>query len=142
MMRTTENRRRPIPDSVKLQVALRRFDLTTAMVRFDHAPPLVMREWDDVARDTIPAANDPDFIQMLLVDEDKVKTFGRGGEKRISTADGDIGKIAKMRRNAKREAEFRARLLAKATGAEPPAPTKRKRDWPTRPFPNRKRSKP
>jgi len=142
MMRTSENRRRPIPDSVKLQVALRRFDLTTAMVRFDHSPPLAMREWDDVARDTIPPANDPDFIQMLLVDEDRVKTFGRGGERRISTADGDIGKIAKMRRNAKKEAAFRAQLLAKATGIEPPAPFKRKRVWPTRPFPNRKRSNP
>lgn len=137
MIRTSDNRRRQIPVAIKLQVALRRFELTTAMVRFDHAPPLEMREWDEAGGDTVPPANHPDFIQMLLVDEDKVKTFGRGGERRISTADGDIGKIAKMRRNAEREAEFRARLLAKSEGTAPPAP-KRKAKIPTRPFQQRR----
>jgi len=35
-------------------------------VHIDHRPPIQEREWDPVAEDTIPPANDPDFLFALL----------------------------------------------------------------------------
>lgn len=125
--------RKAIPDRVKLQAALRRFGLTTKDVQFDHNPALELRPYNALTGDTIPPANDPGHIDMLLVDEHKVKTFGRGGEKRISTADGDIGKIAKVRRITAAQEEARRRMLAKDEGEEP----KPKSKWQSRPFPKR-----
>lgn len=125
--------RKAIPDRVKLQAALRRFGLTTKDVQFDHNPALELRPYNALTGDTIPPANDPDHIDMLLVDEHKVKTFGRGGEKRVSTADGDIGKIAKVRRLTAAQEESRRRMLAKDAGETPG----RKSKWPKRSFPKR-----
>lgn len=122
--------RKAIPDRVKLTAALRRFGLTTADVQFDHNPALALRPINELTGDTIPPANDPAYIDMLFIDEHKRKTFGCGGEKRITTADGDIGKIAKMRRVSAKEEAFRKTLLTKQTGE--PAPKKSK--WPSRPF--------
>lgn len=127
-------RRKSIPDRVKLIVALKRAGLTVDRVRFDHTPPLAMREWDEKAGDTIPAANDPVYIQMLTLDEDRVKTYGRGGEKRATVADGDIHKIAKMRRLTKAQEESRRRMLARDAGDQPDTP---KSKWPKRPFTKR-----
>lgn len=127
-------RRKSIPDRVKLIAALKRFGLTTSDVEFDHNPALALRTWNELTGDTIPPANDPDYIDMLLKDEHKIKTFGSGGEKRITTADGDIGKIAKMHRITKKQEEFRKRLLAKDTGDIEP----RKSKWPKRSFDKRK----
>lgn len=123
--------RKRIPDRVKLEAALRRFGLKVEDVQFDHNPALALRPINKLTGDTIPPANDPAHIDMLLVDEHKLKTFGRGGEKRITTADGDIGKISKVRRLTKKQEAFRQRLLAKDAGEEP-APRKSK--WQSRPF--------
>ena len=128
--------RKAIPDRVKLIAALRRYGLTTQDVQFDHNPALALRPINELTGDTIPPANDPAFIDMLLTEEHKLKTFGRGGEKRITTADGDIGKIAKMRRVSKSQEEFRRTVLAKQTGE--PAPDKPKSKWPSRPFSEKK----
>jgi hypothetical protein len=132
-------KRKAIPDRVKLIAALRRFGLSVADVQFDHNPALALRPINPHTGDTVPPANDPDHIDMLLLAEHKEKTFGRGGEKRITTADGDVGKIAKMHRVSDSEENFRRRLLAKDKGEEPP-PSKSK--WPSRPFQNRKNAKP
>ncbi|WP_235912820.1 hypothetical protein [Brucella tritici] len=127
--------RKRIPDRVKLEAALRRFGLTIKEVEFDHSPALALRPINPLTGDTIPPANDPDHIDMLLTQEHRVKTFGRGGEKRITTADGDIGKIAKVRRLTKQQEAYRQRLIAKATGQEQPP---RKSKWQSRPLGKRK----
>lgn len=127
-------KRKAIPAQVKLVAALRRFNLTTQDVQFDHNPALELRVLNTVTGDLIPPANDPDYIDMLLIDEHKVKTFGRGGEKRISTSDGDIGKIAKMRRLSAKQEESRRRMLSTEPRTEP----KPKSRWPKRPMGKKK----
>lgn len=129
--------RKAIPDRVKLIAALRRFGLTIDQVQFDHNPALGLRPVDPVTGDTIPPANSPDHIELLLVAEHHEKTFGPGGEKRITTAGSDVARIAKVKRLSKEQEEMRRRMLAKTTG-EPPA---KKSKWPNRPFPNRKYAK-
>lgn len=127
-------RRKKIPDKVKLIAALRRFNLELTQVEFNHTPPLALREYDPVAKDTIPPANDPDHIEMLLIEEHRVQTFGRGGTKRITTAGSDIHAIAKVRRLTKAQEEARRRMLAKEQGEKPV----RKSRWPKRPLGGRR----
>lgn len=110
------NRRKTIPWKVKCEAALRALGLTIREVNFDHEPALALREWDERAQDTIPPANDPDFIRILLVADHKAKTFGRGGEKRVTTLGSDIHAIAKARRLSKEQEEFRRRLLSREPG--------------------------
>lgn len=127
-------RRKRIPDRVKLIAALRRYGLTIEDVEFDHDPALALRPVNPATGDTIPPANDPEHIRMLLITEHRRKTFGPGGEKRITTAGSDVGNIAKVRRLSKKQEEMRRRMLAKESGTEPKA----KRKWATRPFGRRK----
>lgn len=127
--------RKPIPDRVKLLAALRRFGLSIGEVQFDHNPALALRPINKLTGDTIPPANDPEHIDMLLLGEHKAKTFGPGGEKRITTAGSDIGNIAKVRRLTKAQEESRRRMLAKAEGQEP----ERKTKWPKRSFPKKQK---
>lgn len=135
-------KRKAIPDRVKLIAALRRMGLTITEVQFDHNPALWLRPINPLTGDTIPPANDPDHIDMLLLVEHKTKTFGRGGDKRITTAGSDIGNISKTRRVSADHEEFRRRMLAKDAGEEPPVEKqKRKSKWPSRPFSRRKKEK-
>ncbi|RWX72596.1 hypothetical protein EOA24_00510 [Mesorhizobium sp. M2A.F.Ca.ET.039.01.1.1] len=129
-------KRKAIPDRVKLIAALRRMGLTIEQVQFDHNPALELRPIDPETGDTIPPANSPDHIDLLLITEHKTKTFGRGGDKRITTAGSDIGNIKKLRHLTKDEEAFRRRLLAKAEGEPEP---KKKSRWPSRPFGKRGR---
>lgn len=129
--------RKAIPDRVKLIAALRRMGLTIEEVQFDHSPALALRPINPVTGETIPPANDPDHIEMLLVAEHKEKTFGKGGEKRITTAGSDIGNIAKVRRLTAQQQEMRRRMLAKAEGVTSPKKSK----WPARPLHTRKNAK-
>lgn len=135
-----EKRRKNIPVGVKLQVALKKLGLTIEQVEWDHTPPLALREWDPVKQDTVPPANDPDHIQILLIKDHREKTFGRGGEKRITTAGSDANKIAKVRRLTAQQEEARRRMLAKTSGEEPQeTKPRRKTKWPSRPFGKRKK---
>lgn len=131
-------KRKAIPDRVKLIAALRRMGLTIDDVQFDHNPALELRLINPHTGDTIPPANDPDHIDMLLIEEHKAKTFGPGGEKRITTAGSDIGNISKMRRVSADHEAFRRRMLAKDTSEEVAEPKKK---WPSRPFNNKKRKR-
>lgn len=124
-------RRKKIPDGAKLDSCLRRFGLTRADVQFDHNPALELRDWNPLTNDTIPPANDPAYIDMLLVSEHAVKTFGPGGEKRITTAGSDINRIAKVKRISREQEDFRKRLQAKADPEVEPPP-KKKTKWPKR----------
>ena len=123
-------RRKAIPDRVKLIAALASFGLRIEQVQFDHSPPLGLREWDDEAGDYRPAANDPLYIQMLILEEHRTKTFGRPS----TVADGDVHKIAKTKRLARKHQEFRDRLLRKPIDE---AKTEKRSRWGSRPFPKR-----
>lgn len=76
-----------------------------ADIDFDHQPPLQMRVWDPVNGDTIPPANDPAHIVPLARKTHRQKTAKR-----------DVPEIAKTRRLAKDQDEFRRTLLAKECG--------------------------
>lgn len=110
-------------------------------IEWDHTPPLALREWDEKAGDFIPPQNDPKFITITLKASHRAKTFGPGGERRITTAGSDIHAIAKVRRIAKDPSggeEFRRRLLARPPPEEREQPRKK---WPSRPFNSKKESK-
>lgn len=70
-------------------------------VDYDHRPALWERKFDTDKNDTIPAANDPKFIEPLARgrgSEHDVRTHGRGGEKRLTTLGSDSHRRAKARR--------------------------------------------
>lgn len=123
--------RKRVPDRVKLIAALARFGLKIEQVQFDHSPPLALRPINPETGDTIPPANDPVFIQMLTIDEHRVKTTG----KPATTAGSDIHAIARVKRLSSQQEAFRQRLLAK----EPCEPQRKVSKIPTRPFPKRDR---
>lgn len=134
------DRRKHISLKAQLHAALLQLGFEPQEVELDHAPALVLRDWDAAAQDTVPPASDPRFLIWRPKAEHKVKTFGPGGEKRITSAGGDIHAIAHTRRAAKKEEAFRQRLLAKAEGELPPeTKKKRKRPWPARPFPKQRK---
>ncbi|RRY08876.1 hypothetical protein [Brucella anthropi] len=130
-------KRKKIPDRVKLIAALKRFGLTVEQVEFDHDPALALREVDPATGDTIPPQNDPNHIYMLTIDEHRTKTFGRGGTKRATVADGDVHKIAKTKRLREEQETFRRRLLEGTREDKPKAKGK----WPSRPMGKRKQRK-
>jgi hypothetical protein len=134
-------RRKPIPDRVKLLATLREMGLKIDEVNFDHNPALELRGWDEERRDTIPPANDAEHIDLLMIREarrcdgcgreiksHREKTFGRGGEKTITTKGSDIYLIAKERKRRKKEAAPTSEAVPKS---------KPKTKWPSRPFPKR-----
>lgn len=126
---TTRDVRKKIPDRTKLIAALRELGLTIEQVQFDHNPALGLRQRNPVTGDTIPPANSPDHIYMMVITGHRQKTTGRKGESKLSGSDGDIQNIAKLKRVERETAEFRRRLLSKDRG-KPKPPSK----WPKRRF--------
>lgn len=112
---------------VKLEAALRALGLTLETVDWDHDPPIQMRVWVPEKGDTEPAANDPAHIVPRHREDHRRKTSG-GATK--AKAQGDVTEIAKTKRLAESQEEFRRRLLAKEPGDKP----ERKSKWPSRPF--------
>lgn len=139
--------RKTIPVLVKLQVVIRQNSRCTACgehlgrledAEFDHVPAIQLRCWDADEKDTIPKSNDPEFIFAKHVRCHAEKTFGRvGGSKRGS----DVTEIARTKRIAKDTLEFRRKMLAKSDPSVGPPEPKRKKRWPSRPFPKRKDNK-
>jgi len=74
-------------------------------LEWDHVPALQLRVWDPVAGDTIPAANDPEYIVPSAKAVHRKKT-----------AKQDVPQIAKTRRRAKSHQAFREAVLAKEPG--------------------------
>ena len=146
MKRTAEHRKH-IPIGVKLHSTLLMLGFTEEEIAggidWNHNPPLALRFVDPETRRLTPDANDPRHIEPLRRRDHHERTFGRPA----TTAGSDIHAIAHARRIGKKEAEFRARVLAKAEGVEPPR-AKPKRpiqsrgfgDQP-RPFPNQRKDK-
>ena|SRR3990167_650001 len=133
---------------VKLDAALLQLGLDPETAELHHNPPLALRGYDmldmhaqDAAR--YPDPNDPRYLQWLAPADHKRRTFGPGGEKRITTAGSDIGNIAKSKRLAKKRVEFRAKALVKAGRREGENMEKKgekpKRRIPSRPFQKRRK---
>lgn len=118
--------RRKIPDRVKLAVALKQLGITVTEIQWDHDPPLQLRVWDGT--DTVPPANDPNHIRILLISDHRKKTSG--GPAKATGRGSDQTEIARTRRLSKRQEEFRSTLLAK----EPGVRTAPKKSWPKRPL--------
>lgn len=115
-------RRKAIPKLTRALVALRQHGICACgcgerlMPGFhiDHQPALELRMWDDVAQDTIPPANDMDYMFGLIpLHHLKKTTHPRGPH---TTLDSDIHAIAKGRR-------IRGEVKEKP-----------KTDWPKRPM--------
>ena len=130
-------RRKHISLLTKLHAALYQLGFEPHEVELDHAPALALREWDEAAQDKIPPAYDPRYLVWMPKAEHAVKTRGAGA----TTAGSDIGKMKKLRKLVAKETAFRERVLAKGGQATAPKPKKPRRPWPSRPIPNRKRSK-
>ena len=135
--------RKAIPVTVKLEVVIRQHSLCAKCgerlgklddTQFDHVPAVQLRCWDAEAKDTTPRSNDPEFIFAKHTDCHAKKTFGSSEE----LTRGDVQEIARTKRIAKDTENFRRRMLAKVDpDAEAPAPPRRKKAWPKRPFPKR-----
>lgn len=88
-------------------------------VQFDHRPALWERKFDDVAWDTVPAANDPAFIDAIKIDEHAVRTKK------------DATRRAHERRVTRMHTGHQQRMADRAAGK----PIEKKSRWPKRPFP-------
>ncbi|WP_210339837.1 hypothetical protein [Bosea sp. ASV33] len=140
-MRTSDHRKH-IPIGVKLHAALLLLGFTeeeiAGGVEWDHQPALALRIVDPETGELMPHPNDPRHLRPLRKVEHAEKTRGRGA----TTAGSDVGNAAKVKRIERDPAggeEFRRRILEIKRGERPERPRSR---MPSRPFPNRKRSKP
>lgn len=128
-----------IPLAARLEAALRQLGLDPATAELDHDPALELRDRVPIVGPIpsakklthipdpnpspiigwkyFPDANDPRYLVWRSKAEHATKTNGPGNEKRITTRGGDHGDAAHLRRVTKKEAAFRARLLAKGHSA-------------------------
>lgn len=107
-------RRKSISLKDQLHAALYQLGMEPQEAELDHDPALVLRGYDEKTGDTVPPANDPKFLIWRTREDHKKKTFGIGGERRVTTAGGDIHRAAQLRRLTKKQEEFRARVMAKS----------------------------
>jgi hypothetical protein len=99
--------------------------------RHDHRPALMNRPFNEATKTYTPDANDPKFIDALTDRCHDVRTFGKGGEKRITTRDSDIGEKARETSIAGNFAAFQAFMAKK----EPGQPRPKKNTFGRRPMP-------
>jgi len=142
--------RKHIPLRVKLEVALLQLGLDPKHVRLDHHPPLELRPFEWVLGHKVytPGENNPRYMQWLSTEAHALKTTGRRGTSKLSKRGGDISAIAKAKRIAEDQEEFRKRLLWQSQNLITPEvpillfeaePMKPRRRWPSRKIPARKR---
>lgn len=115
-----------IPTRVKLEVLVRQEGKCSTCkeklpreIDFDHVPALAIRAWDADQDDTIPPANDPNYIFAKCRHTcHKTKTHGT----RATTAGSDANVIARVRAKEKREREtteeYATRVLGRASIVE------------------------
>jgi hypothetical protein len=121
-------KRKAIPDKVKLLSVLR-YDGKCphckerlgelAGLNFDHRPAIINRDVNDAGTDYVPAQLDPEYIEPTHIDCHKVRTFGLGGEKRVTTAGSDIHTRDKVDRLVEGREEFCRAVLAKSKPKRP-----------------------
>jgi hypothetical protein len=113
--------------TVKLHAALIALGLDPDNVDWHHSPALGLRRWDEATGDYDPPANDPRRIVPMARTTHHERT-----------AAVDIPAVAKAKRVTAAHDAFRARILAKSIGDDPPRDVKRHR-IPSRPFQKRNR---
>ncbi|KRE08178.1 hypothetical protein ASE61_00740 [Bosea sp. Root670] len=131
---TIARRKLTAVDKLKIVVAQAKCSLcgeslvNLSEVDFDHAHALALGGADEIEN-----------LRAVHRECHAVKTRGAGA----TTAGSDIGKMKKLRHLVAKETAFRERVLAKGGRAVEAKikPRAGKRAWPSRPFPNRKRSK-
>ena len=96
-----------------------------------HRPALVNREWNPRTKDTIPPANDPDYLVWLTAEDHDIETRVRG----IGAAFSDLAERRRAKRRAKRKAKAKSNRR-RSKSQWPKVKTK----WPKRPM--RWRTKP
>lgn len=144
-MTLAREHRKPIPLGVKLKAALALAGFTEdeietpGAIEYDHAPALALRVVDEETGELVPPANDWRCIRPRRKADHRAKTCGRKGEKRVTSYGSDIHAVAKCPRLAKKEAEFRQRLLAKDEGEPRRTPQRPGRKLQSRPFQNPKK---
>lgn len=129
------------PLHVQVKVLLRQLGLyerelgfgERVKVNWDHRPPLSERRFDTDAWDTIPAANDPNFIEAIDEGTHDKRTNGPGGEKRITTLGSDTHNRKKVRNLIADQVEFVRTVLQRPCGQK----RVRKGKIPSRPFQQR-----
>ncbi len=67
-----------IPNSVRLQVALRQLFGDGASAELDHTPALAQRKFNPRSGKYTPDANDPAYLVYRLRDDHRTKTYVRG----------------------------------------------------------------
>jgi hypothetical protein len=97
-------------------------------IEWDHNPALVWRPVNRKGDDLTPAMNDPHFIRPLRKEPHKLKTFGPGGEKRITTRGSDVAEPRRLDKISAKHIEFRKRLSKPGKAKKPPS------KWASRPF--------
>lgn len=127
----TKRKYRPV--SVERDACLNALGLLGKAVHYDHRPALSHRPFDPVTGLYTPDENDPRYLYPVTAEENKRLA---DGDPAIPLS-GDTSIAAKLKRISEDEAAFRARLLAKDSGAEPEARPGRR--WPKRPFPQKAR---
>ena len=126
--------KRPTPSpSLKLKVMFKRY----GHHQIDHRPPLSERPFDTRTNDTIPPANDLNFLEALLDKEHDNRTNGPGGEKRITTVGGDTHARAKRVRILETQDEHTKAMRRKLL--RPTRRRKKRKAWASRPFQSRGR---
>lgn len=119
-----EWKRPDIPKRVKAAVLLdqggkcRRtgVKLEKGNTQFNHIPELWERQFDTERWDTIPAANNPVFIEAVTIGAHDKITNGPGGEKRITTAGSGAGRRAKGKRLDGFQEDFRRSVIERPCG--------------------------
>jgi len=125
---TRKRKYRPV--SVERDAALIKAGLDPNNVQWDHNPPLAMRSYDEDTGLYDPDENDPRFLVPMSKKDHAAKTHGKNHD----VSDGDIHKIAKVKR-------LRKKLLVKLkpnafeAGYAKPKP---KRKLQSRPFPKKR----
>jgi hypothetical protein len=116
-MAITSEKRREVPLSVKLEVALDQLisawrklgkipdDVKKVELELDHLPPLALRPVNQETGQHVPHQHSPRHLVWMVKKEHREKTTGRRGESKLSIRDGDQQKIAKQRRRDKKEVE-------------------------------------
>lgn len=128
------DRRPHMPLSVKLHACLLALGFTDEEIagglEWDHEPPLALRFKDPGTGELVPHPNDPHYIRPLRKLDHKVKTSGRRGEKRVTSAGSDVHAIARSRRLVEAEKAHSESMAAKANGEKP----RKRGSIPSRPF--------
>lgn len=101
---TPPARRKHIGLKDQLHAALYQLGLEPHECQLDHDPALGLRVYDEATGDTIPPASDPRYLVWRPKAEHKLKTTGRKGESKLSvTGNGDVSRIAKIKRLLEKE---------------------------------------